>query len=106
MKSPETKLRIKRISTSPYFNPQFLQNERKALEVFGEVYDLGNQEALPNVIITNTHTRFNKFDAHLCDQLNLIIHPNSGYDNITLDFLSKINAPVVVGNTLRLKSQG
>jgi len=100
MKNPEAKLKIKRLNSSPYFKPQFTIEEKTKLSTFGEVLDK-DSPLVPNVLITNTHTQFDKISEELCNTLTLIIHPNSGYDNISLEFIKKIEAPVIVGNTIR-----
>ncbi len=109
MKSPEAKLKnnlkdnlkIKRISSSPYYKPQFIKNEHLALSEFGDVLSSSDENTSPNVLITNTHTNFDLISDEICDQLKLVIHPNSGYDNVTLDFVRRINAPIIIGNTIR-----
>ncbi len=100
MKRAEVKLKIKRVNSSPYFKPQFAMKENLALNQYGEVLD-HLSESLPNVIITNTHTNCDQLSDDLCDGLKLVIHPNSGYDNLTLDFVRRINAPVIIGNSIR-----
>lgn len=96
----DTKLKIKRISTSPYFSLEFNRLENEALCPFAEMLPSDSDE-YPDVIITNTHTKFNSFSEELIDHLKLIIHPNSGYDNIPAEFVRRSKAPIIVGSTIR-----
>lgn len=101
MKNQAPNLVIKRVSVSPYFNSQFTQMESQALSQFGEMI---TNDDLADVLITNTHTNFDLFSDRECENLKLVIHPNSGYDNINLDFVRRIKAPVIIGNTIRAQA--
>ncbi len=100
MKKWDTKLTAKRTSTSPYFSPEFNQKEIETLAPF---IDLLPPEAdqLTDILITNTHTNFDRLSFEQIQKLKLILHPNSGYDNIPVDFVKGSAAPIIVGSTIR-----
>jgi D-3-phosphoglycerate dehydrogenase len=102
MKNQDHKLTIKRTSTSSYFSAEFNQLEKESLDQYVELINSEskeNEEA--DILITNTHTNFNLFTDQELRKLKLIIHPNSGYDNIPLDFVKRVNIPIVIGNSIR-----
>ncbi len=103
MKKWETRLTIKRTSTSPYFSLEFNLSEKTSLAAFADMLPSTSQEAA-DILITNTHTNFDSLtDADLA-KLKLVIHPNSGYDNIPLDFIKGSKAPILVGSTIRAQA--
>ena len=58
----------------------------------------------PIILITNTHVDFNQLNSKFqCEfgQIKLIIHPNSGYDNIPLELAKKKQLPIILGNPIR-----
>lgn len=56
------------------------------------------------MLITNTHTNFDLLSGEQIEQLKLVIHPNSGYDNFPLDFVKGLKAPIVIGSTIRAEA--
>lgn len=95
-------LLVKRISSSPYFSPSFLELEKDKIE-----NDNGTQmlpfssEAIANILITNTHTITSQISDEQLKACKLIIHPNSGYDNFDADFVKEAIFPIVIGNPIR-----
>lgn len=59
-----------------------------------------NCDDSPLILITNTHTQLEHFKK-LLPQTKLIIHPNSGYDNLARDYQLINDIPVVVGHEIR-----
>lgn len=101
MKNGVSKLRIFRTSTSPYFPSDFNQREKNTLEGLNAEMVSG----LPcDILITNTHTDFTKLKYSDLDNLKLIIHPNSGYDNFNAELISKLKIPVILGSTIRAQA--
>jgi D-3-phosphoglycerate dehydrogenase len=96
MKKSESKLRIKRTSTSPYFSASFNELEKKSLAPFAEF-----TESAADVLITNTHTVFAELNQNELQKTKLIIHPNSGYDNFPENFVANCIAPIIIGNPIR-----
>ncbi len=108
IKNSISAITIKRMSLSPYWSEAFITNEKKNFESLGFKYISSPKNPThiecnetPDIIITNTHTKFNLFENDFKKNLKLIIHPNSGYDNFNLDFVNSIDCPIILGNPLR-----
>lgn len=100
---------IKRMSLSPYWSEALIENEKKHFESLGFKYLAPNElnshpNELVDILITNTHSDLNSLSLEQQKHLKLIIHPNSGYDNFSFDFVKNINCPIILGNTLRAKA--
>lgn len=59
------------------------------------------EQGVPFALITNTHTKPEKLPKSALQNTVLLIHPNSGHDNFSDDFLANAGFPVVVGNCVR-----
>ena len=98
-------LQIYRTNVSSYQNSQFLSNEKRVLEeIPGVKYIQSLQEIekdTPFVLISNTHTRPEDVPSKILEKTLLMIHPNSGHDNIPDEFLKESAFPVIVGNPIR-----
>jgi D-3-phosphoglycerate dehydrogenase len=97
-----SKFTVKRISSSPYFSKDFSKLEQET------IYNLTGSDMLPlnsnelaSVLITNTHTDLSSISEEQLEMCQLMIHPNSGYDNFPAEFVSKANFPIVIGNPIR-----
>lgn len=101
--SQDSKLTVKRISTSPYFSPTFNQLEQVSLNEYVDMLP-SDSGVLSDILITNTHTNFDLLSGEQVDNLKLIIHPNSGYDNFPIDFVKGSKAPIVIGSTIRAQA--
>lgn len=103
MKRPLSKLIVKRISTSPYFKESFARTEKEAIESKVDaitVLPLNSPEPA-DILITNTHTKPSQISESDLNRCQLMIHPNSGYDNLEASFIKKVKFPVIVGNPIR-----
>ena len=96
----ETRLTIKRTSTSPYFSGTFNQSEIESLKPYVDMLPSDSGD-VADMLITNTHTNFDLLSGEQVDKLKLILHPNSGYDNIPVDFVKGSKAPIIIGSTIR-----
>jgi D-3-phosphoglycerate dehydrogenase len=94
---------IKRVSTSPYFSAAFNQLEVEALTPYVDMLE-STLSTPTNILITNTHTNFDLLSAEQIKKLELIIHPNSGYDNFPVDFVRGSKAPIIIGSTIRAQA--
>src|SRR5690606_35681131 len=80
----------------------FLQKEKESLQSLGLRYCCQREELDSSalILLTNTHT-----DLRLCPELlartQLIIHPNSGYDNLSKDYSLLKNIPTIIGHEIR-----
>jgi D-3-phosphoglycerate dehydrogenase len=98
-----SKLTIKRTSTSPYFLKTFNQLEQASLNEYVDMLP-SDSGAITDMLITNTHTNFDLLSGEQVDNLKLVIHPNSGYDNFPLDFVRSSKAPIIIGSTIRAQA--
>ena len=99
------KIQVYRTNTSSYQNSKFLTKEKKVLEeIQGVKYIQTLSEIdsnLPFILITNTHTKPEEIAPNILENTKLMIHPNSGHDNISLEFLKKSQFPIILGNPIR-----
>lgn len=99
------KFQVYRASASSYLDSKFLANEKKVLESIDNVeyiqslqqYD-GNSQL---ILITNTHTNPELFPQPILNKTALMVHPNSGFDNLTTEFIDRCKFPIVIGNPIR-----
>ena len=95
-----SRLTVKRTSTSPYFSPSFNELEFETLYPYVDILP-SDSEVLTDILITNTHTNFDLLSHEQIENLKLVIHPNSGYDNFPIDFVKSLKAPIIIGSTIR-----
>lgn len=101
-KRPLSNLIVKRISTSPYFKESFARTEKESIESkAGAIVLPLNSPEPADVLITNTHTVTSQISSADLNRCQLMIHPNSGYDNLEASFVEKAAFPVIVGNPIR-----
>jgi D-3-phosphoglycerate dehydrogenase len=88
---------IQRLVLSPYHQEGFEEREQQMFTRLGftPVKEAGQ------VLISNTLFDFSKADPTLFENVELIIHPNSGYDNFPVEFVQTADFPIVVGNPIR-----
>ncbi|MCK6595152.1 MAG: hypothetical protein L6Q33_08130 [Bacteriovoracaceae bacterium] len=94
---------IKRQNLSPYWSEVFLSEEQALFEKLGLTYlsPHAPKDAEFDILITNTHTDFSSLSNQQINRLKLVLHPNSGYDNFTMPFVKDLDAPIILGNSLR-----
>lgn len=96
-------LSVYRLNCSSYHAPGFKQLEKSTLESLPGIKVQNTQSDQTNVLITNTHSKLN----NLPKSLKLILHPNSGHDNFSPEFvreLSDKNIPIILGNPIRAQA--
>lgn len=98
-------VQVFRTSASSYQGSSFITGEQKILEkIPGVKYIKSLKEmdpSLPFILITNTHTDLSEIPEMILNKTILLIHPNSGFDNIKQQFLEDNSIPVVLGNPIR-----
>lgn len=96
-------IEVLRTNISPYQAKDFPHLEKAALEGIGGVKYLTkfSAQSRPQVLITNTHTNLSEFYKEILESTELIIHPNSGYDQFAQDVHLWKDIPVVIGNEIR-----
>jgi len=96
---------VHRPDLSGYLAQGYLKAEESLLLAAGVTrYTFGPlvpQGPSPDIIITTSNTRTE--DLRL-QNTQLIIHPNSGYDNFSVDFVRKFKGSIVLGNALRARA--
>lgn len=98
-KMATTSLKFHRLDISPYQGDDFAKSEIKLMQDLGVAHT--NDPKNAEILITNTHTDFSKLDlkAHL--NTELLLHPNSGYDNIPASFVKDAHFSILTGNKIR-----
>lgn len=91
---------ITRTDISPYQAENFVPLEKSMCESLGFHYDLSAKS--PDIIFTNTLTDMGQISERLdLKRVQLIIHPNSGYDNYPQSFIENAHFPIILGNPIR-----
>ncbi len=94
---------ILRIKNSGYFEDDFNNRESSALKSIDRIneYYLGETNSKDRLIVlSNTDFDMSCLDNYL-SQIDLIVHPNSGYNNFTSEFTRAANFPIIIGHELR-----
>lgn len=98
-------VQVFRTSASSYQNSGFITGEQKILEkITGVRYIKSLKEMdpqVPFILITNSHTDMAEIPEMILENTVLIIHPNSGFDNISKSFVQKSSIPFILGNPIR-----
>lgn len=99
------KIQVLRLNLSSYQDELFLNKEKIGFNEIDNVeYIESASELAPDssyVLITNTHTEVDKIAANILQRTALVIHPNSGHDNISSEFISTNTFPIIRGNVIR-----
>lgn len=98
-------IQVYRTAASSYQNSSFLKKEQEVLEgIAGVKYINSLKETtkdVPYILITNTHTNVEEIPDVILDKTLMMLHPNSGHDNISDDFIQKAKFPIILGNPIR-----
>ena len=103
--STDTVLNVYRLGVSPYQNQKFKEWEKESLEKIEGIRYLNTlEEGDAQILLTNTHFKPREKITHQdkrIEDIRLIIHPNSGYDNFQKDFINESGIPIILGNPIR-----
>lgn len=93
-----------RLDTSSYYPDHFFEQERNALKKYRNIQYLNtiaeiNESSL--IFLSNTHSDLSKLPKHYKEKIELIIHANSGTDNLDFNELTNPKAIFIAGNSLR-----
>lgn len=96
-----------RIHLSPYQGALFTEYEEKLINsnpmlTYRTLDNFKSDQE--TILITNTHTKLSQIPFELVKNTKLIIHPNSGYDNFSLDEKIWQPIPTVIGHTIRAQA--
>lgn len=96
---------VYRTNSSSYQSGSFFKDEKEALESLPGVTYLQSlsevKKGRPFILISNTHTSPSELPPELLKNTVLWIHPNSGYDNFSREFVAKAGFPIILGNPIR-----
>ena len=106
--STDIALNVYRTGVSPYQSQKFKEWEKSSLEQIEGIRYLDTlEEGSPQVLLTNTHFKPEKDSSHKnldFKSVELIVHPNSGYDNFSKDFVTESGVPIILGNPVRAQA--
>lgn len=92
---------VYRTDYSSYMSEGFRTKERELIESFSELQWSEKYPKKENILITNSSTKVEDIPFQVMANCKLIIHPNSGYDNYSIDFIQSTEAPILNGNLIR-----
>jgi D-3-phosphoglycerate dehydrogenase len=97
-----------RIDFSSYFAPDYAQKERALLcNIAGIDYINAISQIKPEqeiIWLTSSNSRLEGEILNFLPQIKLIIHANSGHDNLDLDLISSRQIPIIFGNSIRAQA--
>lgn len=89
----------------PHLSPYLANNYAKTEKTFSESMGMSYSSEIPNnddyILITDTHVDINQLSTDELQRLKLVIHPNSGVDNLNLELLKTCSIPLIAGNPIR-----
>lgn len=100
-----SKYTVFRPDISEYQGPNFERDEKESLNKLGlkyarEISEIKREEAV--ILITTSQTKEDRIRDYLKKlDIRLIIHPNSGYDNISHRLVKSLDIPIIIGNEIR-----
>ena len=93
---------IHRLHLSAYNKNDFSMREREAIcSISNELNYLDTASGAPLILLSNTHVDFHEIPRDVVENTELLIHTNSGYDNIPLSFVENAKFPIVICNEIR-----
>ncbi|EQC44655.1 4-phosphoerythronate dehydrogenase [Bacteriovorax sp. BSW11_IV] len=99
------KYKVVRKNVSEYQGANFKQIEKKHLEIIPEIeYHWGEEVTegnSPLILITTSQTKVEQISEEEYKNTKLLIHPNSGHDNLSYDFIKNAPFPIILGNPIR-----
>jgi D-3-phosphoglycerate dehydrogenase len=85
---------------SSYLPPSFAQDEEQMINAINHCQFTTSLDKNPNILITSSYTKLETLAVDW-NKINLIIHPNSGYDNFSFEFVKNAKFPIILGHQLR-----
>jgi len=97
-------LSVLRLKNSAYFPTDFNQRESTQLPL-PYYFKTPPQAPCPLILITNTETYSQEIlKIHESNEIRLIIHPNSGYENFDVELVKEMKIPFILGNSIRAQA--
>jgi D-3-phosphoglycerate dehydrogenase / 2-oxoglutarate reductase len=95
-------MKICRPNVSPYFKDDFISKEKALIEsLSNDICYTNILDSDTDILISDTHLKIEKIDFK---NIKLILHANSGFDNLLPLKNYAINFPVVLGNEIRAQA--
>lgn len=95
---------IFRTHKSPYQSETDILLEKNKWESLSNCRFVNGYDDFPDILLTNTHFDPTLVPKKVFEKVKLIIHPNSGYDNFSAEFVKNCKIPIIIGNTIRAKA--
>lgn len=96
---------IFRLNRSQYQDEKFIFDEKRSMESIPSVKYSNSISSLSGddqiIIITTSNSDVRSIPQVILDRTCLLIHPNSGWDNIDHDFVRNNDFPMIIGNEIR-----
>lgn len=100
---------IIRLNFSAYLPPDYPATEQQTLAAFGKYLFWPAATAAKRaaagaddlIVLTNSNTPSSLLEELPLPRIKLLIHPNSGYDNLAADFVRQANFDIILGHALR-----
>ena len=94
-------IKVVRSDFSSYLDHQFAQQEKLTLTSLPNISYSTDPKTECDIFLSNSNTDFSHINYQ---NLKLIIHPNSGYDNFPLELVRNANYPIILGNPIRSRA--
>ena len=88
---------------SGYMDQSFHDQEKKMITGQGFTYHSLNlpESSEKVVLLSNSNLDYKSLSNSLISRIELVIHANSGFDNISTSDLKQLGKPVIIGNEIR-----
>jgi phosphoglycerate dehydrogenase-like enzyme len=96
---------VYRLDFSSYFSNDFKRREKIVLEGLGGLHyaDTISNDG-PLILLTNSQSQPEKIPLDVLERIELMVHPNSGYDNFEASWIENVQFPIIVGNPIRAQA--
>ena len=97
---------VVRLDYSAYQAEDFSMRERKLFSKLDLDYHYYPEQVPPGelILISNSHSDLESVPEEVWQRTQLLLHPNSGYDNIPIRLLQDYSFPIIVGNPIRAQA--
>ena len=99
------KFQVFRTHFSDYLGNDFIEREKKALSSIERVNYINDESQIdftrPLILLGSSQSNYAEFSAESLANLKLVIHANSGFDNISPQWGESIKAPIVICHEIR-----
>jgi D-3-phosphoglycerate dehydrogenase len=94
-----------RTHASDYLGKNFIEKEKESLGLLKKVQYLDDHTQIdpnsPLVLLGSSQSIYEEYSTNTYKQIKLVIHANSGFDNISLPWCESLSAPIIIGHGIR-----